>query len=572
MKSLINKIENKYVYLLYLSILSVFISGFKIYIALFGVSILLGAILIINNKPRIKINKWQIALTVFIIWSIINSIISIVFFHIMIDMSMLLKININLIFLIVVSLLISNSIININKEKFLIIIELIILGNFIQIIYIYLSGGLIGDLLGGWLTKSSDSAYIISTYNIVIGSSNKNIWASKFLLLFIVYLYSSITIYPKEYRKRNIFYGILGVLTVFLILSRTSQLALVVALVFLVFYFIRNINRKYKIGVYLVSAVLVVFCIAILVEKFFHISFDMTDGGFTRLYIWNKLISNIGDTHFIIGNGLGYSKTFISQVVQRQESNLHNVYMNLFFELGIVGILSYILFLVFFVKENIKSNEMIKFIFLIVIPFIITTSLQYLGFDNDLVIMFILILIVAKANESKELNKKNKKINKNRYTGIVTLFAVFILGSVFVSGQKEPVNEVNIESNESIIVKRQLYDFHKEAYKATMTVLDSVNLDDETIQVKINEARQAIKQYKEFYLDVNDDNNVDNDVIPWGVLLDGKQQEILDRIQEKINIYSETKKLDDKEKAINYMPEALPQQWKNYFIEIINSI
>ena len=298
----------------------------------------------------------------------------------------------------------------------------------------------------------------------------------------------------------------------------------------------------------------------------------MTDGGFTRLYIWNKLISNIGDTHFIIGNGLGYSKTFISQVVQRQESNLHNVYMNLFFELGIVGILSYILFLVFFVKENIKSNEMIKFIFLIVIPFIITTSLQYLGFDNDLVIMFILILIVAKANESKELNKKNKKINKNRYTGIVTLFAVFILGSVFVSGQKEPVNEVNIESNESIIVKRQLYDFHKEAYKATMTVLDSVNLDDETIQVKINEARQAIKQYKEFYLDVNDDNNVDNDVIPWGVLLDGKQQEILDRIQEKINIYSKTKKLDDKEKAINYMPEALPQQWKNYFIEIINSI
>ena len=105
-----------------------------------------------------------------------------------------------------------------------------------------------------------------------------------------------------------------------------------------------------------------------------------------------------------------------------------------------------------------------------------------------------------------------------------------------------------------------------------MTVLDSVNLDDETIQVKINEARQAIKQYKEFYLDVNDDNNVDNDVIPWGVLLDGKQQEILDRIQEKINIYSETKKLDDKEKAINYMPEALPQQWKNYFIEIISSI
>ena len=131
---------------------------------------------------------------------------------------------------------------------------------------------------------------------------------------------------------------------------------------------------------------------------------------------------------------------------------------------------------------------------------------------------------------------------------------------------------VHYSAQKQILIDSEINNLHKVAYESTVNALSSENLNNEVIQVKINEARQAIKQYKEFYLDVNDDNNVDNDVIPWGVLLDGKQQEILDRIQEKINIYSKTKKLDDKEKAINYMPEALPQQWKNYFIEIINSI
>lgn len=400
MKCLINKIEKNYIYLLYLSISSIFIASFKIYVILFGISILFGIVIMMNNKHKIKFSKWQIALAVFIIWSIINSVIEIVFFHRMIDISMLIKININLMFLIIATMTITALNLKINKKKLLVLMEILILANFLQIMYIYISGGLLDDLIRGTLTKNSDSAYVISTYNIIIGVNNKNIWASKFLLLFTAYLYSTITVYIEQGRIRNIIYGVLGTITIFLILSRTSQLALIVPLVFLIFYSIRCINKKYKIIIYSGCGVVVVLGIAILINKFFHISFDMTDGGFTRLYIWKNFLINIFDTNFILGNGLGYSGKFITEVVQRQESNLHNVYMNLFFELGIVGIISYITFLVFFIKENISKNDFLKFIFIIMIPFLITTLLQYLGFDNDLMMLFIILFIIGKTNKN----------------------------------------------------------------------------------------------------------------------------------------------------------------------------
>ena len=315
--------------------------------------------------------------------------------------------------------------------------------------------------------------------------------------------------------------------------------------------------------------------------------------------------------------------------------------MNLFFELGIVGIISYTSFLVFFIKENIKNNELLRFIFIILIPFVITTSLQYLGFDNDLVIMFVLILITIKAKGSENIEKHSKKISVKRYKSIVMLFAMIILGSVFISGQRETVNEVSIESNESIAVKRELYELHKEAYNATMDALDDENLsdeeaqvkisearalikeydqlyikvnngidndvtswgglldqeqqkivskyhkiayelttkaldnedlDNEEIQIKINEARQAIEKYKEFYMRASEENDEETYSISWGVLLDGEQQKILDDIEEKINNYTTLKTENNKEIALQAIPESMPDIWKNELAERISNI
>ncbi len=644
MKTLINKIEKNYIYLLYLSIFSIFIASFKIYVVLFGLSIAFGLAIMINNKSRVRINKWQIALAVFISWSIVNSLIEIIFFHRMIDISMLIKININLIFLIVATMTITTLDLKINKEKLLILMEMIILANFLQIAYIYISGGLLGDLIGGTLTKNSDSAYVISTYNIIIGADNKNIWASKFLLIFIAYLYSLITVYSKKYKTRNIIYGILGTITIFLILSRTSQLALIVPLVFLVFYSIRGINRKYKVIIYSGCGIIVALGIAILINKFFHISFDMTDGGFTRLYIWNKFITNVFDTHFMLGNGLGYSRTFIAEVVQRQESNLHNVYMNLFFELGLAGILSYIAFLVFFVKENIKKNNVFKFIFIVIIPFLITTSLQYLGFDNDLVAMFILILIITRTTNRAEDRRDIKQVNIKKYVSRVSVFILILFSIMLVSKQESSVEIINstaTESNEHMLLRGELNKLHKDAYKATMDVLDSENLsdeeiqvkisearavikeykelynqindyidndidswgglldgeqqkildkyhnmayesttnalnnkglDNEEIQVKINEARQAIEKYKEFYIRASEDNHDESDSVSWGVLLDNEQQKILDDIEEKINNYIGLKTENNKQIALKAIPESMPDIWREELIQRINNI
>lgn len=59
----------------------------------------------------------------------------------------------------------------------------------------------------------------------------------------------------------------------------------------------------------------------------------MTDGGFTRLYIWKEFIISVFDTHFIVGNGIGYSAYFIQDILGRFESNLHNVFLNIFLNL-----------------------------------------------------------------------------------------------------------------------------------------------------------------------------------------------------------------------------------------------
>ena len=61
-----------------------------------------------------------------------------------------------------------------------------------------------------------------------------------------------------------------------------------------------------------------------------------------------------------------------------------------------MGIGAYISFLVFYFKEIINKSNIVKVIFTLLIPFGAITMLQYLGFDNDIVMFFILILVYNK--------------------------------------------------------------------------------------------------------------------------------------------------------------------------------
>ena len=382
--------------ILYLTIFSIFLIPLKLYVPLFAINILLILMLILTGEVKIKLSKWQIAVILFMIWSIINSALAMFVFKTTVSIGTLIKLNLNMAFLLSTSIVLKDKRIKIKKGKLINFLEFIIIINFIQIILIYILGGLVGMLFSNALMQSSDSAYAISAYYNVIGATNKNIWAAKFALIYIIYIYLTSNEGIKLNKIRKLIHIIIGLTTTFLLLSRTAQIAIILPLLFIIFYSIRNINYKYKVIIYFIFAVLSIFVGFVLFDKFFHIKFDMTDGGYTRLYIWGEAIKNIWNSHWITGNGIGYSGHFIETVVDRTESNLHNVYLNIFFEMGLMGIGAYISFLVFYFKEIINKSDIVKVIFTLLIPFGAITMLQYLGFDNDIVVFFILILVCNK--------------------------------------------------------------------------------------------------------------------------------------------------------------------------------
>lgn len=124
----------------------------------------------------------------------------------------------------------------------------------------------------------------------------------------------------------------------------------------------------------------------------------MTDGGFTRLYIWKQSAIEFCKKYFMIGGGIGSTKYFIQGTLGRFESNVHNIFLNIFFEFGLIGFCIYTKFLFEFLK-NVFRNKLFKNIFVIVIPMLIIVSLQYLGYDNDLMVLIMLSIINKLENE-----------------------------------------------------------------------------------------------------------------------------------------------------------------------------
>lgn len=404
--SFINKIQEKYIdyfqYNLYLMIFTCFLADIKIYIPLFALNIFIILTLILKKQIKINLSKWQVALFIFISWSLINSVIALSIFKYTVSFKYLIKLTLNMSLLLFVSIIIKNGKVKFEKSKFINLMEFIIIINFIQIILIYIIGDLVGVFINGTLTQNSSTAHATSAFYTLIGAfQDKNIWAGKFTLFFVTYLYMCCEESIEISGKRKVIHILIGVITLLLLLSRTNQIAIVIPTVFMSFYLIRNISYKYKIAIGSVLGVLVLGGITIYLNKFFHINFNLNDGGFSRLIIWDNLFKNFRETNWIIGNGIGYSGEFIRSVVGRTESNLHNVYLNIFFELGVIGISSYVMFLVLFIKSFSNKNNIVKILSLLVVPFMIITSLQYLGFDNDIVMPIIIILVINNFRTNK---------------------------------------------------------------------------------------------------------------------------------------------------------------------------
>lgn len=397
-----DKSNTKYEIFIYFVLFSIFIRDFKIYIPLFALNIAYVIYLIFKREIRINVRKWNVTLVLFIIWTVINTGIAAFIFKHEINYSNVIKLLLNMSFLLSAYFVIDGTGMKLHKKTLVRFLEFIILINFIQIIYIYFDGKLFNAFFSGALTKSSDAAYTISSYHNIIGAENKNIWATKFALIYMAYLYICTFNNFQINLIEKISFIILGIITILLLLSRTAQIAIIIPILFLIFYSMRNLNYKYRIGIYAISGIMFLGALIVFFDKFFHIKFNMTDGGFTRLYIWKEFLMSVFDTNFIVGNGIGYSAYFIQDILGRFESNLHNVFLNIFFELGIVGIVLYITFIIQFFKDFITKRNILRNLFMVIIPMAVIVCLQYLGYDNDLVVTLTLLIIINRIIKKDE--------------------------------------------------------------------------------------------------------------------------------------------------------------------------
>lgn len=284
-----------------------------------------------------------------------------------------------------------------------ILLEIIIAVSFLQVI-------LNVWLMNLWLypfsekLSSSSAANIIAVPPIYFGSSSKNIWATKITYISIVYLsihYSTqIVIISKT---RLYLFSVLIVFSILYTFSRTAQAMLIVFVIALCFYHYNKNKKDFERYMYMIVVLIIIvpFLFYVLIKllridsDFLNIKYgDQGDGLKSRLIMWDHLFNNFFDFS-MFGNGILYTEYYFSNVYIRPENNFHNIFLNIFIDLGILGILLYLalLFRVFF---NNFSEYKRQFVFWVLLPpFLVCANSQYLGYDNDLIVYFSFVYLIG---------------------------------------------------------------------------------------------------------------------------------------------------------------------------------
>ncbi|PFB59979.1 hypothetical protein CN268_16465 [Bacillus anthracis] len=374
------------IYLIMVATFSLFLE-MKIYIPLF-------LLITLMCLPYFKqVNRWQIYLLFFLLYGgLLN-----VFYFNNFEINLYIKFIVNLGFLLVVPNFIEK--VKIDSEfnkRFKLCLELIIILSFIQIIYVYMSQNL---SLSYFLNiQNSIDAYAISRgADPIFGHSNKNIWASKLFLVQLLYFKFILNdkIKIREFLILSIF-----VINIMLLLSRTAQMAMIIPFIYLFYKKIYIKNNYIKFFVICLIPMLLFGFIEVVTDVILRIGDPSTDGGASRISLWKAFFEHFNETHYMIGNGIYSSYGFLMQYVPHYlvNTNMHNFIINIAMETGIIGVCIYILFLLGLFRKLILGLKGYKgeFCIVFILPLVLIMSLQYLGYDNDIVVYLVLLFLIKK--------------------------------------------------------------------------------------------------------------------------------------------------------------------------------
>ncbi len=362
---------------LILSVISCFLPV-KIYPVVF----LISSFLFYRDTLKINFEKWALALALFSLYAIGSFLLTFQGQEILLlNIS---KMTVNFIFLFfTINWLASRDntrLIQLMDQTLLVIFSLVL----IQLL-IYHHAFDFKLILGSSSSGQASSLYVKSLY--FWGLEDKNMFGARIALLGFVYLCIPIVRADKISLWRIIFIFALGYLS----LSRTPIIALLIGVLFL---FWNVANKRWRV-VFLIGCML---CLPFLLQKVIRVDniTSSNDGMGIRLVYWKAFFTNFSEIS-PLGNGFLSAPEFLIDHADffRGEPHIHNTFMSCYLELGIIGLLSYTSFLVYFFLGCKATIDHQLFWIALFLPLLGIMMILYSGYDNDVILYLLLIYLIG---------------------------------------------------------------------------------------------------------------------------------------------------------------------------------
>ena len=248
------------------------------------------------------------------------------------------------------------------------------------------------------ITSSSEAYAIQNAATIYFGDANKNIWASKVVLSYL----SFVALKGDEFKGWEIALFCMVLIILVYTSSRTAELAFMLGLLFHWAWKLRRNGRLIgKLALLLLILALVPVAISILrlpstVSDIAESSSN--DGFFARLVLWSYLAGAaplFGIREYLVGHGVFSVASFVSS--QFDEDNLHNVFLNQFYDLGLIGLVLYGSFVVYWFSTTVSEWR-----WLIVPALVIILNSQYVGYDAELMLCYSVGILLTCSPDTEE--------------------------------------------------------------------------------------------------------------------------------------------------------------------------
>ncbi len=241
-----------------------------------------------------------------------------------------------------------------------------------------------------WLGGAPSSAHGSALYrdsHYFWGLDDKNMFGARIALLGFAYV-----LLPVVRRQVLVWWRVLLVLLLaWLSLSRTPMVAL-----FLGIFCLLWVGTTIRWRIVLGAAVLLI--VPFMAEKVIRIDSitASNDGMGVRLVYWKAFFTHVTDIS-PLGNGFMSGSDFLNRYAAfyHGEPHIHNTFFSSYLDFGVIGFLSYALFLYYFFRFCMERQKNTAFWWVAFLPLLAIMMILYSGYDNDIVLYLILVFLLG---------------------------------------------------------------------------------------------------------------------------------------------------------------------------------